>query len=167
MRKVIMMRIEVSFRMVNHLYDLIFCVHYLCLIGRVYVFYVGHVDKSSLYETLFKCNILSKHHYHHHSFMFIYICILHIFIYTTYHMHTYKDLCNMYQHRHAYLYMYIFIYRWIWEWLFTSEFTARIECIWLWLYIKRFCHIMRVKWGSRAGSPKGRVLRRDGTTFYF
>jgi hypothetical protein len=41
-----------------------FCVHYLCLIGRVYVFYVGHVDKSSLYETLFHCNILSKHHHH-------------------------------------------------------------------------------------------------------
>jgi hypothetical protein len=28
------------------------------------VFYVGHVDKSSLYETLFHCNILSKHHLH-------------------------------------------------------------------------------------------------------
>jgi hypothetical protein len=33
-----------------------------CLIGWVYVFYVGHVDKSSLYETLFHCKILSKHH---------------------------------------------------------------------------------------------------------
>jgi hypothetical protein len=42
----------------------IFYVHYLCLIGRVYVFYVGHVDKSSLYETLFHCDILSKHHHH-------------------------------------------------------------------------------------------------------
>jgi hypothetical protein len=30
----------------------------------VYVFYVGRVDKSSLYETLFHCNILSKHHHH-------------------------------------------------------------------------------------------------------
>jgi hypothetical protein len=39
----------------------IFCVHYLCLIGRVYVFYLGYVDKSSLYET---CNTLSKHHHH-------------------------------------------------------------------------------------------------------
>jgi hypothetical protein len=29
------------------------------------VFYVGHVDKSSLYETLFHCNILSKHHHHY------------------------------------------------------------------------------------------------------
>jgi hypothetical protein len=28
------------------------------------VFYVGHVDKSSLYEILFHCNILSKHHHH-------------------------------------------------------------------------------------------------------
>jgi hypothetical protein len=28
------------------------------------VFYVGHVDKSSLYET--HCNILRKHHHHHH-----------------------------------------------------------------------------------------------------
>jgi hypothetical protein len=27
----------------------------ICLIGRVYVFYVGHVDKSSVYETLFHC----------------------------------------------------------------------------------------------------------------
>jgi len=27
------------------------------------VFYVGHVDKSSLHETLFNCNILSKHHH--------------------------------------------------------------------------------------------------------
>jgi hypothetical protein len=43
----------------------IFCVHYLCLIGRVYVFYVGHVDKSCLYETLFHCNILCTHHHHH------------------------------------------------------------------------------------------------------
>jgi hypothetical protein len=39
------------------------CIHYLWLIGRVYVFYVGHVDKSSLYETLFHCNILIKHHH--------------------------------------------------------------------------------------------------------
>jgi Ni,Fe-hydrogenase I cytochrome b subunit len=42
------------------------CFHFLCslyLIGRVYVFYVGHVDKSSLYETLFHCNILIKHHH--------------------------------------------------------------------------------------------------------
>jgi hypothetical protein len=27
------------------MYAFIFCVHYLCLIGRVYVFYVGHVDR--------------------------------------------------------------------------------------------------------------------------
>jgi hypothetical protein len=27
------------------------------------VFYVGHVDKCSLYETLFHCNVLSKHHH--------------------------------------------------------------------------------------------------------
>jgi hypothetical protein len=47
----------------------IFCVHYLCLIGRVYVFYVGHVDKSSLYETLFHCNILSKHHDHDDGYL--------------------------------------------------------------------------------------------------
>jgi hypothetical protein len=45
------------------------CVHYLCLIGRVFVFYVGHVDKSSLYETLFYCNILSKHHHHQIQYM--------------------------------------------------------------------------------------------------
>jgi hypothetical protein len=30
-----------------------------------FVFHVGHVAKSSLYETLFHCNILSKHHHHH------------------------------------------------------------------------------------------------------
>jgi hypothetical protein len=29
-----------------------------------YEFYVGQVDKSSLYETLFHCNIQSKHHHH-------------------------------------------------------------------------------------------------------
>jgi hypothetical protein len=29
------------------------------------VFYVRHVDKSSLHESLFHCNILSKHHHHH------------------------------------------------------------------------------------------------------
>jgi hypothetical protein len=51
----------------------IFCVHYLCLIGRVYVFYVGHVDKNSLHETLFHCNILSKHHH----ILYTYICIPH------------------------------------------------------------------------------------------
>jgi uncharacterized YccA/Bax inhibitor family protein len=44
------------------IFAFIFCIHNLCLIGRVYVFYVGHVGKSSLYETLFHCNILSKHH---------------------------------------------------------------------------------------------------------
>jgi hypothetical protein len=37
----------------------IICVHYLCLIGRVDVFYVGHVDKNSLYEALLHCNIPS------------------------------------------------------------------------------------------------------------
>jgi hypothetical protein len=47
-----------------YIYAYIFCVHYLCLIERVYVFYVGHVDKSSLYETIFNCNISSKHHHH-------------------------------------------------------------------------------------------------------
>jgi hypothetical protein len=31
------------------------------------VFYVGHIDKSSLYETLFHCNILSKYYHHHVS----------------------------------------------------------------------------------------------------
>jgi hypothetical protein len=46
----------------------IFCVHYLYLIARVYVFYVGHIDKNSLYETLFHCNILSKHHHYHHRY---------------------------------------------------------------------------------------------------
>jgi len=41
-------------------------IHYVTNVyGRVYVFYVGHVDKSSLYETLFHCNILSKHHHIH------------------------------------------------------------------------------------------------------
>jgi hypothetical protein len=43
-----------------------YAVHFLCLTGRVYVFYAGHVDKSSLCEILLHCNILSKHHHHHH-----------------------------------------------------------------------------------------------------
>jgi hypothetical protein len=30
------------------------------------VFFVGHLDKSSLYETLFHCNILTKHHHYHY-----------------------------------------------------------------------------------------------------
>jgi hypothetical protein len=52
--------------------DYTIVVDFLCsllmpLIGRVYVFYVGHVDKSILYEILFHCNILSKHHHHHHQ----------------------------------------------------------------------------------------------------
>jgi hypothetical protein len=34
-----------------------------------FVFYVGHGDKSSLYETLFHCNILSKHHHNHHIYI--------------------------------------------------------------------------------------------------
>jgi hypothetical protein len=49
----------------------IFCVHHLCFIGRVHVFYVGYVDKSSLYETLFHCNILSKHHHYHIFYVYI------------------------------------------------------------------------------------------------
>jgi hypothetical protein len=40
---------------------------YICLIGRVHVSYVGHIDKSRLYETLFHCNILNKHHHHMNS----------------------------------------------------------------------------------------------------
>jgi dynein heavy chain len=51
----------------------IFYVYYLCLIGRVYMFYVGHVDKSSLYETHFHYNILSKHHHHYQVFNLILI----------------------------------------------------------------------------------------------
>jgi hypothetical protein len=47
---------------------LFFCVHYLYLIGRVYVFYVGYVDKNSLYETLFLCNTLSEYHHQADSF---------------------------------------------------------------------------------------------------
>jgi hypothetical protein len=39
--------------------------YYICLIVRVYVFHVEHVDKKGLYETLFHCNILSKHYHHH------------------------------------------------------------------------------------------------------
>jgi Ni,Fe-hydrogenase I cytochrome b subunit len=42
------------------LHKYFFCVHYLCLIGRVYVFYVGRQD----YETLFRVVILSKHHHY-------------------------------------------------------------------------------------------------------
>jgi hypothetical protein len=42
-----------------------FCVHYLCLTGWVYVFYVGHIDEKD-YRTLRHVVIfLSKHHYHH------------------------------------------------------------------------------------------------------
>jgi hypothetical protein len=48
------------------MYSIQNCVHYLCLIGQIYVFYVGYEDKSSLYETLFHCNIPNKHHHHHH-----------------------------------------------------------------------------------------------------
>jgi hypothetical protein len=53
----------------------IYCVHYLCLIGWVYMFYVGHVDNSSLYETLFHCNIQNKyyHHHHHHTYWEIFL----------------------------------------------------------------------------------------------
>jgi hypothetical protein len=44
------------------------CFHFLCLLlmpywTSLFVFYLGHVDKSSLNETLFHCNILSKHHH--------------------------------------------------------------------------------------------------------
>jgi hypothetical protein len=88
---------------IMHMLSFLFCLHYLCLIGRAYVFYVGHVDKSSLYETFFHCNILSKYHHHHHMLvlhrfvghamsnmdacMYIYMCVyIHIFInsYKTY-----------------------------------------------------------------------------------
>jgi hypothetical protein len=48
--------------------------YYLYLIGRVCVFYVGHVDKSSLYETLFHCNILSRHQHHHHVWVMSTCC---------------------------------------------------------------------------------------------
>jgi hypothetical protein len=45
-------------------------VSYNALFGRVYVIYGGHEDKSSLYDTLFHCSILSKHH-HHNLFYFL------------------------------------------------------------------------------------------------
>jgi hypothetical protein len=75
----------------------IFCVPYLCLIGRVYEFYVGHVDKSSLYETLFHCNIQIKHH-HHHLYEGIYFNLyaygnmrIHIYIYIHSYIHLYHS----------------------------------------------------------------------------
>jgi hypothetical protein len=63
----------------------IFCVHYSSLIGRVYVLYVGHVDKSCLYETLFQCDILSKHP--HHLMLMIYI---YSYVYTYIYVNMYK-----------------------------------------------------------------------------
>jgi hypothetical protein len=75
--------------------SLIGCVYldyYFCLIGRVYVFYVGYVDTSSLYETLFHCNILGKHHYHHFDYLPMTLILLLgpyyrylIFIYSEFH----------------------------------------------------------------------------------
>jgi hypothetical protein len=50
-----------------HLPYSISIVHYLCLIGQVYMFYIGHIDKSSLYETLFHCTVLIKKHHHHRT----------------------------------------------------------------------------------------------------
>jgi hypothetical protein len=101
----------------KHYYYFIFCVHYLCLIGRVYEVYVGHVDKSSLYKTLFHCNILSKHHHHYiencvrnmdpHTriYMYIYTYVyIHILIYNYLkhiHVHIYT-----YSHKRIHIHMY-------------------------------------------------------------
>jgi hypothetical protein len=112
----------------------IFCVYYLCLIGRVYVFYEGNVDKRSLYKTRFHCNILSKHHHIYicmhiyivytctyvHWFFFVIHCHGVIFLLSKY-CHQYSDslysLISIltedtfnYIHIHRYIYMHIFIY---------------------------------------------------------
>jgi hypothetical protein len=98
----------------------IFCVHSLWHIGRVYVFYVGHVDKSSLFETLFHCNILSKHHHHlrlrklvwrYTECRYIYICIcIYIYAFICMHIYKYVFVCICI---HISMYLYVYIYRYI------------------------------------------------------
>jgi hypothetical protein len=62
------------------------CIHYLCLRGWVYVFYVGHIDKimksfpcCNLKLTSSSSSISIIHHHHHDTYIYIYIYI-HIYI---------------------------------------------------------------------------------------
>jgi hypothetical protein len=113
----------------------IFCVHYLCLIGRVYVLYVGHVDKSSLYETLFHFNILSRRHHQYRDtnktviqslkitktlriHLNMIYCVYIIFVilssfFTIYSYHRiifYWDSLCIHLYTCMYIYMYVYIY---------------------------------------------------------
>jgi hypothetical protein len=85
----------------------IFCVHYLCLVGWVYVFYVGHVDKSSLYETLFHCNILSKHH---NQQIIDFLFILEMPFILSYHKYVHIQYIYIYIYLCIYVYISIYIY---------------------------------------------------------
>jgi hypothetical protein len=90
----------------------IFCVHYLCLIRLVYVFYVGHVDKSSLYETLFHCNTLSKHHHHTET-----VLLLRYDIYTEY-VGTFGSKLTRYIYIYIHISMNIYVYVYIYTHLY-------------------------------------------------
>jgi hypothetical protein len=93
-----------------------FRVHYLYLIERVYMFYEGLVDKSSLHEILFHCNILSKHH-HQGPFKCFreggYSCIyIRINIYRYKHIYMCIHIC-IYVCKYIYIYIYIYIYMYV------------------------------------------------------
>jgi hypothetical protein len=113
-----------------YVYISFFFFHYLCLIGQVYMFYVGHVDKSSLYETLFHCNMLSKHHYLHIFAILIY----HLILRMIYHIMNIQVLTSLYTHWcHIHMdismntYVYIHVYK-----LHHQNFRIYVEiCYWI------------------------------------
>jgi hypothetical protein len=126
-------------------YIIIVCVHYLCLIGRVYVFYVGHVDKSSLYETLFHCNILTKHHLHHRITECRFLCGLTTqFELMIFHENGDCPLRYIYNNVCIYMYIYIYtcinIYIYIYWWSFMRTGTVLsgtyiITYVYIYIYI--------------------------------
>jgi hypothetical protein len=83
----------------------------------VYVFYVGHVGKRSLCETLFQCKVLSKHHYHHDINKTVIKSLencIYIYIYVYINFHDKKNLDRIFTYiwyiRFIFTYMYIWIH---------------------------------------------------------
>jgi hypothetical protein len=112
---------------VYHIEHFHFCVHYLCLIGRLYVFYVGHVD-IVVYMKPFSTAIF----YHHHikqPLRQLAICF-----------------CTYVYYVHSYIYMYIHTY--IHESIYMST-------IYIYRSFKSFSFFLAIRWGLEFSTHRG------------
>jgi hypothetical protein len=88
----------------------------LCLIGRVYVFYVGHVDKSSLYANVYLRSattvVLSAMSPWEIQFFLAPYIYVYMYVYKYIYIHIYTCICLcIYVHIYIYINIYdIYIY---------------------------------------------------------